>query len=663
MSLGRRRKRPLEDGCKSIQVVRELSPPPPPPKKVKMNGHGSKILDAGRFSASSNSVGKSSSSSSSHTSIASLCNLGNTCFLNSVLYTLRFTPGFLHNLHHLASDLGLGLNPANGKDKKGRHANGQITRSNAPDAETERVHDVIEQLHDLFRTMSSSDDHLLERESNSSSSREPIPPSNFLHAVGKMNSRFEGNQQQDAHELWIDLLTMLSDVKVPSPSTATTQTTSPQPHSEDEDVVDTARKSEKKKGKKSFLSNGHSLGSTGVKLVSSTPRTDASLPPTSSVSNGKLPAEEPAEDAFNFVRENFAGKIVHRTKCLECETSTYRPDKFNNVDIPLSFDDELETMSNGFDETGSSTGSRSGNTAMSVADLFLKQIMASDTLRENNKYLCTECSRYNEAQRSVQYELLPKVLVLQLKRFTAANTKINDFVPTPFTMNCFCTQCLPPDGPQPPGERMPPKHHYRLFAVIMHLGATLASGHYIAYVRASVDLNVDYSRCQTSSPPQLPSSSKSLHGMAQPQPSNGKRGIMKYFSRNSDNGSGVSSSSSSKNGHAVGSNGVDLAPQPQVPSHCRSANCCGMQRVLGQLNNHSSQQPRQRQKSQESLDNGGGSSSNEDSALPMTNGQMEDVWLECDDENISVISRRQFEDELNSKQSATTPYLLFYERV
>lgn len=39
--------------------------------------------------------------------IATLCNLGNTCFLNSVLYTLRFTPSFLHNLHHLTTDLSI----------------------------------------------------------------------------------------------------------------------------------------------------------------------------------------------------------------------------------------------------------------------------------------------------------------------------------------------------------------------------------------------------------------------------------------------------------------------------------------------------------------------------------------------------------------------------
>ena len=50
------------------------------------------------------------------TPAASLSNLGNTCFLNSVLYTLRFAPNFLHNLHHLVNDMN--LNTANNSQVK-----------------------------------------------------------------------------------------------------------------------------------------------------------------------------------------------------------------------------------------------------------------------------------------------------------------------------------------------------------------------------------------------------------------------------------------------------------------------------------------------------------------------------------------------------------------
>jgi len=312
-----------------------------------------------------------------------------------------------------------------------------------------------------------------------------------------------------------------------------------------------------------------------------------------------------------------------------------------------------------------------------------------------------ECSRLNEAQRSVQYELLPKILVLQLKRFTAASnksafmSKINDFIPTPFTMNCFCTQCMPPDmPPQPPGEASPtpPKHHYRLFAVIMHLGATLASGHYIAYVRAGSDLTGDYSQCPRAIQMYNSERQKSGGGLLGGSNGNnghssgnngggsGKKGIMKYFSRSSDSKNGTSTNSSSNSLHSLGtSNGKDCTDNVGNTGGvgpCRSSVCCGLSRVVGQLN-HRIGEPsthRFRHRSQESLESnsngvetGAGVVGGGDSLQQLHNGvnvDMDtDLWLECDDENISVITRRQFEEELNSKQSSTTPYLLFYERV
>ncbi len=311
--------------------------------------------------------------------------------------------------------------------------------------------------------------------------------------------------------------------------------------------------------------------------------------------------------------------------------------------------------------------------------------MASETLRENNKYWCAECSRLNEAQRSVQYEVLPRIMVLQLKRFTATGnknymSKINDYIPTPLAMNCFCTECLQV------GAKEQPKHHYRLYAVIMHLGATLASGHYIAYVRAS-DATGDYLNC---------------HRNSSTVERKNKKGILKYFSRSSDAGRGsIGSSGNSNTSSLASSNGTSSAISGSESSVCRSINCCGI-RTLGQLStpepsvcglsslppiisnssgernsivHHHSQYSQKMDNKDLSNDlmammgNGGTSTasnpkSNSGSfSSSSSSSEVEDVWLECDDDSISVITRKQFEDELSSKQSATTPYLLFYQRI
>ena len=65
-------------------------------------------------------------------------------------------------------------------------SNGCGTTGNSEnDSETIRTLDVVDQLHDLFRHMSIFDE-------TPETNREPIPPNNFLQAVGKLNPMFEG---------------------------------------------------------------------------------------------------------------------------------------------------------------------------------------------------------------------------------------------------------------------------------------------------------------------------------------------------------------------------------------------------------------------------------------------------------------------------------------
>ncbi len=113
----------------------------------EMNGH--KSMES-RFGSSIGTVSSASSKTPKSPPVASLCNLGNTCFLNSVLYTLRFTPGFLHSLHHMVHDLGLNGNGSksnkrtNGVAAQQGQTNGSA--NSISDAETELVHDVIDQV-------------------------------------------------------------------------------------------------------------------------------------------------------------------------------------------------------------------------------------------------------------------------------------------------------------------------------------------------------------------------------------------------------------------------------------------------------------------------------------------------------------------------------------
>ncbi|TRY63202.1 hypothetical protein TCAL_03541 [Tigriopus californicus] len=703
--------------------------------------HGIEQSERGPSKFASGTSSASTSLSSRAPSIASLCNLGNTCFLNSVLYTLRFTPGFLHNLHHLASDINhfhrakresnsllskTGKSKSSGSLQNGHsltsvNVHSPVITSNIYDSdELELVVEVIDQLHDLFKTLSNTDE--------GAETRDPIAPSSFLTAVGRLNPLFEGNQQQDAHELLVMILTILEDIKIPQepssidvqPSSSSSSNTNLSsalsaqeiPHQLSSSLskappIPEKKSKTKKSGKflpngiggphtgggASLLANGNShsmpsVNNTSAKNTMSSSNNDLahigrSVSPNTNQHTSQGPHKASGENSSassfptpnaasppyvlpNFVKENFEGKSVMRTRCLECEASTYRSETFTNIDVALTFEDEADA-----DE-------------LSGKDLFLKQIMMSETLRENNKYWCEECSRLNEAQRSVQFELLPKVMVLQLKRFTAATgskssymSKINDHIPTPFTLNCFCTQCMPHTAAgYPPvhsahASNVKPRHIFKLYAVIMHLGATLASGHYIAYVKASSDSLWEYQQCQRAVSSAF-STTSSSNGIAAGSKNgvNGnntaerkKKSIMKFLRKKDDSNIGSSSPSlpssqaSMSDFNHSGLNSMNGSDSLPVPTTCRSVNCCGVRSLSAGMDTMSMKSNSFHHRSIDSSDSDLQSSSSQTGCDP------DDLWLECDDETIQPVSRKQFEDILNSRQGATTtPYLLFYQK-
>lgn len=619
--------------------------------------------------------------------VATLCNLGNTCFLNSVIYTLRFAPAFLHNLHHLAADLGdltskqqqakvksssLGRNvtsTSSGKSLSSKDLlslGGSLANSGDPLQSKSRIQVATERLHDLYESL-----HAAEIKENS----DPFQPDVFLHALREVNPIFEGNQQHDAHELLVCLLDNIRETCrfLADQHKLATEQNMASNNALLCDPLDTAvslhqtsssnsskwgvRKSWKRKkvssSQKNAASNGlqNGIGPEHAYLMNGGVGTHQSVTGISengqSSSNSTCPADitgsskaetqQPEKSArkkggvgYNFVANDFEGVTVLCTTCLECEHTTERKETFYDICVPIM------TAEQDSDE---------GDLPQHVSEVYQAAIVTSEHLRDLNKYWCEQCLRYNEARRCVRYETLPKLLVLQLKRFSSTfgsmvcMSKVNDYMPTPLTLACFCEQCCPIPEDQRP-------HRYELFGVIMHLGATIASGHYVAYVKASENV-CDYYHCDRDKRKSSSLSSASSGGKSGSSSSGDKMGsILKFFRPRSSNNS--NSDIPTKQHHGTG-NGV------YYRHTCRSMDCCGIRLNRSLINGADSMM----QKSQMNGLDIGVSVAVVDTSVP------EPVWLECDDETVRLLTRKEFEDVLApkpSKSSALTPYLLFYSK-
>lgn len=167
-------------------------------------------------------------------SMGTLCNIGNSCYLNSVVYTLRFAPHFLHNLHHLIQDLNvvqqtivrqqtarsasLGRNVSAAQLEHARSwsskdlatstdqysgQNGGVNSGNGGSGSSKSTHQsVTEKLHELYNNLHGNE---------MADSTEPYHADTLLHAIQDVNATFEGNQQQDAHEFLMCVLNCIRE--------------------------------------------------------------------------------------------------------------------------------------------------------------------------------------------------------------------------------------------------------------------------------------------------------------------------------------------------------------------------------------------------------------------------------------------------------------------
>uniref|UniRef100_W8BX22 Ubiquitin carboxyl-terminal hydrolase 1 n=2 Tax=Ceratitis capitata TaxID=7213 RepID=W8BX22_CERCA len=510
-------------------------------------------------------------------SMATLCNIGNTCYLNSVVYTLRFAPRFLHNLHHLivdlssiqqciarqraakSSSLGRGISAVqlenarsfSSKDLAALEQNALMSTGGGGIGQKSSHQMLTERLHELYQCL---------HRNEVAESTEPFHADTLLHAVQDVNAIFEGNQQQDAHEFLMCLLNSIREtcqllikaiseypdliingyIRNPDEldaytldrdtlsgttsnnnavgsgnSAATTVATSSSlstssiPKSsffsrkskrkdESKNSKNTRIQSPLKDGQSGnglqatanslFYLNSVDLSSAPPSNATATSNAAASSPnavikglsgnessselssPVSMLKDKERLAEKIRELGLDFFSEDFEGVTVSSTKCLSCETVTEQKESMIDIAVPVPI--------SGYDNSDYTD---------KPSSFIQNSCVTREFFRGENKYRCEQCTGYTEAIRSISYEVLPRLLVIQLSRFSGGMEKINSYIPTSFTLQCFCAKCCELSD----ANKL---HIYKLYSVITHVGATMSVGHYIAYT-CSLDWANEYINC------------------------------------------------------------------------------------------------------------------------------------------------------------------------
>ncbi|XP_031715216.1 ubiquitin carboxyl-terminal hydrolase 1 isoform X1 [Anarrhichthys ocellatus] len=368
----------------------------------------------------------------------------------------------------------------------------------------------------------------------------------------------------------------------------------------------------------------------------------------------KADEEEAAklQEGLDLMEHLFQGQLVLRTRCLECESFTERREDFQDISVPVldeepSSPDELSKVS------------PDPKPELKTLKWAIAQFASVERIVGEDKYFCETCHHYTEAERSLLFDKTPEVITIHLKRFSANSldldpyaglSKVNTPLQTPLTLSLeeWCT-----------GSSSTKGQRYQLFAVVMHSGVTISSGHYTAYVRMSDLKDVTlWDRKEAEE-----ENKEGAHVNAElPDYDDGEVS----FSLRARGRRGASLASSKVGGKKQSEGGVGLLGGQRSRSSCE----------LGSNGKHtekaanSGSEGSKRRKPTNSL--GQSSEAGQEASTTSCGGvqaldsllDYEGKWLLFDDSEVRLFEEEEFLRACSPEtSSSSTPYLLFYRRM
>lgn len=370
--------------------------------------------------AANNSTGSSSHQAKrkSMRRVVGLRNLGNTCFMNSVLQSLS-------NIQEFSCYFNAMPSLETGKHKqKAYHS--RSMKENLDDVF------VVEELRKVLLNLSQGGD----------GSKGAISPECLFLVIWKVVPQFRGHRQHDAHEFlryMLDRLhTELQQVSFP--------------------VVDTSSSS-------SGSSHKPGEGGGGIGGVKPNPYNVPAL------------SHLHTKGRNSIVTNVFGGILQSEVRCLICGMESKKHDPFLDLslDIPEKFYSKESTEGGGDKD-------KDGNAPVCHISDCLSSFTEVEELAETELYYCNSCKCKQKSTKRFWIRRLPNVLCLHIKRFRWNNfyrTKID--LRISFPINALdMSQFVLNNGPETRRSNSS-CNVYDLAAVIVHHGNGSSCGHYTSF--------------------------------------------------------------------------------------------------------------------------------------------------------------------------------------
>lgn len=369
------------------------------------------------------------------------------------------------------------------------------------------------------------------------------------------------------------------------------------------------------------------------------------------------PATRKERDTLELVETLFQGQLVLRTRCLECECFTERREDFQDISVPVQEEDVSKVEA-------SSEISPDPKTDVKCLKWAISQFASVERIVGEDKYFCENCLHYTEAERSLLFDKLPEVITIHLKCFAASGiefdsfgglSKINTPLLTPLKLSLE------------EWSTKPTSDFYGLFAVVMHSGVTISSGHYTAYVKIT-DLNSLEMDTRNFIVDQM-------HEMIKSEPPNEEARSGDYDDGEVSFKAGSNIPLPNKMLGKKNTDSVGLLGGQKSKNECETIGIktSNSHKVMGSLSEN---------KNCDFMKANGSSESSKENELCGQNSMSTNVlekrvlhaiqglkeyegkWLLFDDSEVKVTEERDFLASLSPTTSSTsTPYLLFYRKV